>query len=103
MFAEKGGGLLVDHDPSVLMGLGVLLDPLAVLAFPDRPLDYYDVVLELEVVPVERAEFATTCTCGHGGPDEYTPARASCPRLVHELSRLLGGWWSRLRCRHGRL
>jgi hypothetical protein len=61
MFAENSRGLLVQHDPSVLMGLGVLLEPLAVLAFPDRALDDDDAVVELEVVPVERAEFATTC------------------------------------------
>src|SRR4051812_22654447 len=103
MFAENSRGLLVQHDPSVLMGLGVLLEPLAVLAFPDRPLDDDDAVVELEVVPVERAEFATTCACRHGGPDEYTPVRSSGPRLVHELGCLLGSWWSRLGCRHGRL
>src|SRR6266508_4162614 len=86
VFAQEGNSLIVEHYPTLLMRLRVLFEPPSVLVLADRALYVDDAAAKVEVVPMERAQLATSRTCRHGGPDESPPGRSARERFVHKAS-----------------
>ena len=96
---QQSDRLRVERNPTVLVGLRVLL-PRAAVQLSDAPLDRQYPADEIDVVPAERTQLASTEPRHHRQPYKHGPVGV-CPRLVQDPCRFLGG--RRLRVRRGLL
>ena len=77
------------------MGLGLLLDPVLVLVEADRSVQVDDLVVQVDVLAVQRAHLAVPCAGGRGDPDERAPGGIASRCLFDQL----GGFGGRGRLR----
>jgi hypothetical protein len=78
--AQQGQRLCVEHDPSPLVGLGVLL-PRPCVDLRDARANVDHAVGEVDAVPPQCTQLTAARPGGHGEPDEHGPVRV-VPRLT---------------------
>ena len=90
MLGEHGAGGLVERQPTLGVGLGVLLDDALVARVGDAAPDRQRALVEIDIVPPQATQLAPTCTGSGRESQEHRQRRVDVAGGVHQSGDIFG-------------